>query len=180
MYGTSACRSHWRGTRGVAAAMLLSQRGIKTQVFEKANVIGGRSAEVVLGNYRFDLGPTFLMMKFLLDELFEEGGRRSRDYLDFRRLDPMYELRFSDKSFLARSRPEDMKAEIDRVFPGEGAGFDPAGRVRALVHVVLLPNLLLVESALGLLGDDRIRIHRKCSLHRGAAIQPSHFDEACK
>ena len=50
-----------------------------------------------LGDYRFDLGPTFLMMKFLLDELFAEGGRRSTDYLQFKKLDPMYELRFHDK-----------------------------------------------------------------------------------
>src|SRR5450631_3955953 len=112
------------GPGGLASAMLLAQRGFQVQVFEKQDVIGGRNAEVRLGNYRFDLGPTFLMMKFLLDELFEEGGRHSSKYLDFRRLDPMYELNFHNKTMLARSGPEDMKAEIDRAFPGEGAGFD--------------------------------------------------------
>lgn len=112
------------GPGGLAAAMVLSQRGFKTQVFEKQSVIGGRNAEVRLGSYSFDLGPTFLMMKFLLDELFEEGGRRSSDYLDFRLLDPMYLLQFADKSLLARSRPAQMKAEIEKSFPGEGAGFD--------------------------------------------------------
>ena len=30
------------------------------------------------------------MMKFLLDELFSEGGRSSGDYLKFKKLDPMY------------------------------------------------------------------------------------------
>lgn len=112
------------GPGGLAAAMILSQRGFRTQVFEKQNVIGGRNAEVRLGNYRFDLGPTFLMMKFLLDELFEEGGRRSSTYLDFRLLDPMYLLQFADKSLLARSKPETMKAEIEKSFPGEGASLD--------------------------------------------------------
>ena len=58
--------------------MLLAQRGFRVQVFEKQDVIGGRNAELRLGEYRFDLGPTFLMMKFLLDELFAEGGRRAR------------------------------------------------------------------------------------------------------
>jgi phytoene desaturase len=104
--------------------MLLAQRGVKVQVFEKQKVIGGRNAEVILDNYRFDLGPTFLMMKFLLDELFEEGGRKSSDYLDFQLLDPMYRLMFPDKSLLARSDPKDMKAEIERVFPGEGGSLD--------------------------------------------------------
>jgi len=112
------------GPGGLAAAMLLSQRGFRVQVFEKQEVIGGRNAEVRLGDYRFDLGPTFLMMKFLLEELFAEGGRRIGDYLDLRRMDPMYALNFPDKTMLARSQPEAMKAEIERCFPGEGAGFD--------------------------------------------------------
>jgi len=94
------------------------------QVFEKAPRVGGRTAEVVLGQYRFDLGPTFLMMKFLLDELFEDAGRRTSDYLDCRALDPMYRLNFSDKTMLARPNPADMRDEIERVFPGEGAGLD--------------------------------------------------------
>lgn len=112
------------GPGGLATAMLMAQRGFQVQVFEKAPVIGGRNAELKVGDYRFDLGPTFLMMKFLLDELFEEGGRRSNSYLDFRLLDPMYRLNFPDKSLLARSRPEEMKAEIERIFPGEGAHLD--------------------------------------------------------
>ena len=45
------------------------------------------------------------MMKFLLDELFMEGGRRSSDYLQFHRLDPMYSLNFPDKTMLDALRP---------------------------------------------------------------------------
>lgn len=104
--------------------MLLAQRGFRVQVFEKQDVIGGRNAELRLGEYSFDLGPTFLMMKFLLDELFIEGGRRSTDYLKFQRLDPMYSLNFADKTMFARSDPEAMKAEIEKYFPGEGASLD--------------------------------------------------------
>jgi phytoene desaturase len=102
--------------------MLLSARGFQVQVFEKQAVIGGRNAEVCLGGFRFDLGPTFLMMKFLLDELFHEVGRESSDYLDCRLLDPMYRLVFPDRSMLARTEPAAMRSEIERVFPGEGAG----------------------------------------------------------
>jgi phytoene desaturase len=112
------------GPGGLATAMLLAQRGFRVQVFEKQDVIGGRNAEVRLGEYRFDLGPTFLMMKFLLDELFAEGGRRSSDYLQFRKLDPMYALKFPGKTMLARSSPDAMKAEIETHFPGEGAAFE--------------------------------------------------------
>ena len=112
------------GPGGLATAMLLAHRGFQVEVFEKNAEIGGRSAEVVLDNtYRFDLGPTFLMMKYVLEELFEDVGRSIEDYLDCRRLDPMYSLRFEEKSLMVRSEPEEMRREIERVFPGEGGGF---------------------------------------------------------
>ncbi|KAA6456641.1 phytoene desaturase [Acidobacteria bacterium AB60] len=172
------------GPGGLAAAMLLAQRGFRVQVFEKQDVIGGRNAEVRLGEYRFDLGPTFLMMKFLLDELFAEGGRKSTDYLQFKKLDPMYALAFPDKTMLARSHPEQMKAEIDRHFPGEGANLErflkreslrfqklypclqkPYGTVASLISPTLLaavPHIAAGRSLYSVLGDyfrsDELRL----------------------
>jgi phytoene desaturase len=112
------------GPGGLSAAMLLAHRGFDVDVFEKQPVVGGRNAEVRLGAYRFDLGPTFLMMKFLLDELFEEAGRKLSDYVECRALDPMYKLQFAEKSMHVFSDPAAMRAEIDRVFPGEGGALD--------------------------------------------------------
>jgi len=172
------------GPGGLATAMLLAQRGFRVQVFEKQDVIGGRSAEVRLGEYRFDLGPTFLMMKFLLDELFAEGGRRSSDYLQFLKLDPMYALNFPDKTMLARSAPEAMKAEIEKNFPGEGANLDrflkreslrfeklypclqkPYGTVASMISPTLLaaaPHIAAGRSLYSVLGDyfrsDELRL----------------------
>ena len=163
------------GPGGLAAAMLLAQRGFRVQVFEKQDVIGGRNAEVRLGDYRFDLGPTFLMMKFLLDELFAEGGRRSSDYLQFKKLDPMYALNFPDKTMHVRTQPEAMRAEIEKHFPGEGASFDrflereslrfkklypclqkPYGTVASMISPTLLaavPHIAAGRSLYGVLGD---------------------------
>ncbi|MEO6922450.1 MAG: FAD-dependent oxidoreductase, partial [Bryocella sp.] len=112
------------GPGGLAAAMLLAKRGFRVQVFEKNQRIGGRNAEVVLdGGYSFDLGPTFLMMKYVMDELFADVERKPSDYFECIELDPMYSLRFAGKSMLARSNPADMYQEIERAFPGEGQGF---------------------------------------------------------
>ena len=111
------------GPGGLAASMLLAARGFRVTVFEKQPRLGGRNSEIVLGGkYRFDTGPTFLMMKYLLDEVFQEAGRRSQDYLDCRRIDPMYKLLFDGKSMHVRSDPQAMALEIERVFPGEGEG----------------------------------------------------------
>src|SRR4051812_49848632 len=109
------------GPGGLATAMLLAQRGFRVQVFEKQDVIGGRNAELRLGDYRFDLGPTFLMMKFLLDELFEETGRKLDDYIECRPLDPMYKLQFAERSMHMYSDPARMRAEVKAVIPREGS-----------------------------------------------------------
>lgn len=108
------------GPGGLAAAAILSARGYRVSVYEKEAQIGGRTGQVTLGPYKFDLGPTFLMMKYLLDEVFEESGRKTADYLDCRRLDPMYRLIFADKEMLVTDDRQRMATEIERVFPGEG------------------------------------------------------------
>lgn len=112
------------GPGGVASALLLASRGIEVDLFEKQDRLGGRTGCHEMGGYRFDIGPTFLMMKSLLDRIFTEAGLDSADYLDFVRLDPMYELRFDDEIFRARNSPEDTKKEIERLFPGKSAAMD--------------------------------------------------------
>ncbi len=104
--------------------MLLASRGIQVDLFEKQDRLGGRTGCHEIGGYRFDIGPTFLMMKSLLDRIFAEAGFDSADYLDFVRLDPMYEVRFDDEVFRARNRPEDTKREIERLFPGRSGALD--------------------------------------------------------
>ena len=71
------------GPGGLTAAMLLGARGFRVTLVEKDSALGGRNAAIDLNGYKFDTGPTFLMMKFILDEVFEEAGRASDDYLDF-------------------------------------------------------------------------------------------------
>lgn len=112
------------GPGGVASALLLASRGVRVDLFEKQDRLGGRTGCHEIGGYRFDIGPTFLMMKSLLDRIFTESGLRSSDYLDFVRLDPMYEVRFDDEVFRACDRPEDTKREIERLFPGRSGAMD--------------------------------------------------------
>ena len=76
--------------------MLLARRGFKVRIFEKAAQVGGRNAAIIRNGYKFDTGPTFLMMKFILDEVFEEADRNINDYLKPVKLEPMYRLQFKD------------------------------------------------------------------------------------
>jgi phytoene desaturase len=105
------------GPGGLTAAMLLAHKGFEVTVLEKAEEVGGRSAPITIGDYKFDTGPTFLMMKHVLDDIFESCDRKSTDYLKFKFLDPMYQLNFQDFSIQMNSNEEKMQVEIDRVFP---------------------------------------------------------------
>ncbi|MFW6220868.1 MAG: phytoene desaturase family protein, partial [Fibrobacterota bacterium] len=112
------------GPGGITAAMILAHRGYTVTVFEKENYLGGRNSLLQQSNYRFDLGPTFLMMGFVLREMFEAAGRRAEDYLSFTNLEPMYRLSFVDKQFDSSSDSETMKQTIRRHFPGQENGLD--------------------------------------------------------
>lgn len=112
------------GPGGLTAAMLLAARGFDVTVFEKNSRVGGRNAAIVRNGYKFDTGPTFLMMKFILDEVFEEAGRRSDDLLEFVRLEPMYRLQFEDRCIEPTTDRESMLAALESSFPGNAAGYE--------------------------------------------------------
>ena len=112
------------GPGGLTAAMLLANRGFEVTVFEKEAHVGGRNAAIRRGGYVFDTGPTFLMMKFILDEVFEEAGRKSGDYLQFTALDPMYRLQFEDFAIDPTTDREAMVRQLEGRFPGSRAGYE--------------------------------------------------------
>jgi len=113
------------GPGGLTAAMLLAARGCSVEVFEKQPYVGGRTSSFGQDGYTFDLGPTFLMMKYVLEEVFNLAGRSLDDYMTLKRIDPLYRLVFrSGKTFLPAADPERTREEITRVFPGNEEGFD--------------------------------------------------------
>ncbi len=112
------------GPGGLTAGMLLAHRGLEVEIFEKEKQVGGRNAAIEMDGFKFDTGPTFLMMKFILDEIFEESGKQSDDYMEFIRLDPMYRLAFKDKTIDMTDDHEKLKTLINEHFPGDAAGYD--------------------------------------------------------
>lgn len=106
------------GPGGLTTGMLLASKGYEVHVWEKEPMVGGRNAPLILGGYTFDTGPTFLMMTEILEKMFAQSGRKVSDYLEIKRLDPLYRLRFKGKQdFFPRADLEGMLKEIERVFP---------------------------------------------------------------
>lgn len=111
------------GPGGLTAGMILASKGFKVTIFEKDKIIGGRNKSLTLGNYKFDLGPTFLMMRFILEQIFNLVNKSPHDYLKIERLNPMYRLSFKDFYIDVTDDHEEMEERIEALFPGSRLGF---------------------------------------------------------
>jgi phytoene desaturase len=129
------------GPGGLTAAMILAHRGFHVTVCEARDRVGGRNAELRLGPYVFDTGPTFLMLKAIMEEVFCEAGAVPDELLKVKSLDPLYRLRFRDQSLDMSSNPEAMVAEIERVCPGQSAGYAKFRRREAARFERMVPCL---------------------------------------
>jgi phytoene desaturase len=136
------------GPGGLAAGMLLAHRGHDVTIYEKNDQVGGRNGAFHMGPYTFDIGPTFLSMLPVLEDLFHSTGRDLSDYLTLYKIDPMYRLVFGrDRQLLATNDPEKMAAEIDRLFPGNSAGYYRFLKKEAKKYHKLLPCIELPYSS---------------------------------
>ena len=129
------------GPGGLASAMILAHRGFQVTVFEKTEEVGGRNAALSLDAFTFDTGPTFLMMNYILKEMFAETGREVENYLEFVKLDPLYRLQFDDCAFFPSQNREAIKQQIRKFFPGNEDGLEKFFRVEAVRFEKLFPCL---------------------------------------
>lgn len=112
------------GPGGLSSGMILAKRGFDVHIYEKEKIVGGRNGEIKKDGFTFDIGPTFLMLKFILDEVFKESGENSEDYMKFIKLDPMYRLVFDNFHMDIYEDKEKMKKEIQKYFPGQEDNLD--------------------------------------------------------
>lgn len=107
------------GIGGLTAAMRLAHAGLEVDVYEKQPGPGGRCGRVEFDGFRFDLGPTILLMPHVLQEVWASVGRKLEDYLKIQRCDPHYLVHYLDGSrFTLWSDPPRMDAELERLEPG--------------------------------------------------------------
>ncbi|MBA3553764.1 MAG: phytoene desaturase [Gemmatimonadales bacterium] len=112
------------GLGGLAAAIRLRRRGYAVSVVERHAHPGGRCGLWESEGFRFDTGPTLLLMVEYLRAVFEEAGRSIEDYLELVQLDPNYRIHYADGSTLdITSRINAMLEGVERLEPGVGPRF---------------------------------------------------------
>jgi phytoene desaturase len=112
------------GLGGLAAACTLAGRGHAVEVFEANPWLGGKAAVLEEGGFRFDMGPTILIMPSVLRRIFADAGRRLDDYLTLLPLDPQWRCFFDDGTRVDLIRdPDSARAELARLEPADADGY---------------------------------------------------------
>ena len=111
------------GPGGLAAALLLQKQGYDVTLFEKESYVGGRSRRITLGDYHFDLGPTFLMFVEILKEVFKRAGFELEKERDLIKLDTLYELVFKDQTIVLTSDQKKNAEIYESIKPGLGIAY---------------------------------------------------------
>ncbi|WP_172253695.1 phytoene desaturase family protein [Saccharibacillus deserti] len=100
------------GVAGLATAIRLQHAGYGVEIYEKGLTPGGKMNRIELdGGYKFDLGPSIVMMPELYREVFETCGRNPDDYIPMQRLDPIYRAYFSD----IPDQPFDISSDLTKL-----------------------------------------------------------------
>jgi phytoene desaturase len=112
------------GPGGLAAALLLRNKGLDVTILEKQSQPGGRTSVIRGDGYQFDLGPTFFLYPQILQEIFREIGRDMFEEIPMVKLDPQYRIIFGAGGELnATPDLEKMVAEIAKLSPHDAQGF---------------------------------------------------------
>ncbi len=109
------------GFGGIAAALRLQARGYQTTLLEMRDKPGGRGYVYEQDGFTFDAGPTIITAPFLIDELFELGGRKTEDYVRIVPCDPFYRIVFHDGRHFDYNGDEKQILEQIRLFSEKDA-----------------------------------------------------------
>jgi len=113
------------GWGGLAVAIRLQARGFSTTLLERNSHVGGRANIFSEAGYTFDMGTSVITAPSLIDELFSLNQEKKEDFIKLVKTNPSYHIRFHDGSYFDYNpQPDAMRAEIERLCPGESSGYD--------------------------------------------------------
>lgn len=106
------------GFAGLSAAITLADKGHQVTVVEKNTEIGGRARVFRKDGFTFDMGPSWYWMPEVMEKFFNQFGKSTADYFELKRLDPSYQVIYSQDDVLAV--PADYQALKDAFEEIEG------------------------------------------------------------
>ena len=149
------------GMGGLAAALVLSARGLAVTVLERAAQPGGKLRAVAVGGGLVDAGPTVFTMPDVLASVFDAAGETLSDHLTLRPADTLARHAWSERERLDLFADVNRSADAIGAFAGaaEARGFlDFCDRARRIHDTLDRPFMRRpAPSMAGLLRRARLR-----------------------
>ncbi|GJJ08858.1 hypothetical protein Clacol_003078 [Clathrus columnatus] len=103
------------GTGGIATAARLAKSGVDVLVVEKNDFTGGYYSEIYHNNYKFDRGPTLVILRdFLLWTLDDLRTSLDEEGLISHKCEPNYTVYFHDQKSVIMSTDNFMKKQLEK------------------------------------------------------------------
>lgn len=113
------------GFSGLSAAAYAAQLGHEVHVYEKNSSLGGRARSFQTENgYTFDMGPSWYWMPDIIENFFNDFGRKASDFYELIPLDPQFEMVFADGVMAIPKDFDEMKALFEQIEEGAGKKLD--------------------------------------------------------
>ncbi|WP_435017469.1 phytoene desaturase family protein [Tundrisphaera sp. TA3] len=113
------------GLGGLAAAMELRRKGFEVALLERQAELGGKASQRLENGFRWDEGPSIVVMPWVYRTLFEASGLDPDAYLPMKRLDPAFRVVLTDGQTLdIPSDAAGLRAAFEKIEPKDGPGLD--------------------------------------------------------
>lgn len=130
------------GVGGLSCAARLAHDGYDVQVFEKLDKCGGRNQLFEDKGFKFDMGPSFVLMPDFFEEVFLYCGENLKDYLNLKVLDVNYKIFYPDgDSFTVFKDSSRTKEELERLEKGSSKNFDRFIKETSRIYRLVKPLL---------------------------------------
>lgn len=84
------------GFAGLSGACHLASKGVEVKLYEKNEEAGGRARSFEEAGFIFDMGPSWYWMPEIMEHFFNTYGYAAADFFKLIRLDPSYQVFFTD------------------------------------------------------------------------------------
>jgi phytoene desaturase len=109
------------GFAGLAASAELAAKGYEVEVYEKNTMAGGRAQVFHEKGFVFDMGPSWYWMPEVFEDFFKRFGASASNFYELVRLDPSYQVIFSDSTEQVPAQMPAFEAFVEKLEPGASA-----------------------------------------------------------
>lgn len=81
---------------GLTTAIQLQNKGYDVTIYEKNDKVGGKMNQLKIDGFKFDMGPTIVMMPDIYRQPFVDTGVNPDDYFTMQRVDPFMKVQIDD------------------------------------------------------------------------------------